>query len=362
MRLLYSFLIVIGVAALGWFLAHIIPAAGTFASLEPALVNRCTAVDIAPGTEDVTIDPDLNAAFISAADRRDWYNETGADGVNPQNGIYLMNLDGDNAVRRVSPPMENFLPHGINLWRGPNGEKRLFVVNHPPSGEEIVEIFSVGANGDLSHLESVSYDAMHSPNDVVAVGPRQFYATNDRGFEKGPLAWLEAYMALPFSSVSYFDGETGRIAAKGLAYANGINRSADGSTIYVAEFLKRRISIFNRDPETGALTKQKSIKVNTGPDNIEIAADGGLWIAGHTKVFDFLSHAKDPSAVAPSHVIRLNPRNGLKSDVFISTEGELNASSVGAVWDKTLIVGAVFDDHVMVCPMLEIFLTGPDPQ
>ena len=77
-------------------------------------------------------------------------------------------------------------------------------------------------------------------------------------------------------------------------------------------------------------------------------------------MFDFLAHAKDPAEVAPSHVIRLNPRNGLKSDVFVSTDGELNGSSVGAVWDKTLIVGAVFDGHVMVCPMLEIFLTGPE--
>jgi len=360
MRLLYSVLAAIGVGALAWTLAHVIPAAGTFSTLEPSLVDRCQRVDIAPGTEDVTIDPDLNAAFISAADRRGWYNETAEDSVNPANGIYLMSLNGDNAVRRVSPPMENFLPHGINLWRGPNGDKRLFVVNHPPSGEEIVEIFGVGPEGDLTHLESISFDAMHSPNDVVAVGPRQFYATNDRGFEKGPLSVLEAYMALPFSSVAYYDGEEGHIAAKGLAYANGINRSADGSTIYVAEFLKRRITIFERNPETGALRKKKSIAVNTGPDNIEIASDGALWIAGHTKVFDFLAHAKDSGKVAPSHVIRLNPRNGLKSDVFVSTEGQLNASSVGAVWDKTLIVGAVFDGHVMVCPMLEIFLTGPE--
>jgi len=362
MRLLFSILGIGIVGALVWFFAHIIPAAGTFATLEPTLVDRCRRVEIAPGTEDVTIAPEFNAAFISAADRRGWYNETGAAGVNPDNGIYLMSLDGSNAVRRVSPPMDNFLPHGINLWRGPNGDMRLFVVNHPPTGGEFVEIFDVGENGDLTHLESVSFDAMHSPNDVVGVGPRQFYATNDRGYEKGLLAVLEAYMALPFSSLVYYDGEVGKIIAKGLTYANGINQSADGSTIYVAEFLKRRISIFDRDRKTGELTKTKSIHVNTGPDNIEVAADGSLWIGGHSKIFEFLAHAKDASKISPSHVVRLNPRNGLQSDVFISINGEINGSSVGAVWDKTLIVGAVFDGHVMVCPMLDIFLTGPDTQ
>ena len=49
----------------------------------------------------------------------------------------------------------------------------------------------------------------------------------------------------------------------------------------------------------------------------------------------------------------------LASDVLISVNGEINGSSVGAVWANTLIVGAVFDGHVMVCPMLEILLRGP---
>ncbi|MFZ5617200.1 MAG: hypothetical protein ACOZAA_07765, partial [Pseudomonadota bacterium] len=86
-------------------------------------------------------------------------------------------------------------------------------------------------------------------------------------------------------------------------------------------------------------------------DNIEIAADGSLWIAGHSKVFDFLKHAEDPKAIAPAHVIRVNPESGLTEDILIDTGGALNGSSVGAVWDNTLIVGAVFDGHVMVCPV-----------
>jgi len=350
MRLIFILVATITLAVLGWFLAHIIPASGALVDLEPMLVGECRRVDIAPGTEDVTIDPELGLAFVSAADRRGWFNETGAAGVNPQNGIYTLSLDGADTVTRVSPQIDNFLPHGINLWRGEDGEKRLFVVNHPPSGEEIIEIFDVGEAGALTHLESVSFELMHSPNDVVGVGPRQFYATNDRGYEEGVLATLEAYLALPFSSVVYYDGDAGDFAAKHMTYANGINTSADGKTVYVAEFLKRRIAVFDRDPSSGALNKRGVLKANTGPDNIEIAKDGALWIGGHTKAFEFLAHAEDESAIAPSHVIRIDPATGEKRDVFISTDGEINGSSVGAVWDDTLIVGAVFDGHVMVCP------------
>lgn len=338
------------VGAIGWSLMHSVPLSGAFATLEPKLVDQCRRVNIAPGTEDITIDDDLGVAFISAADRRAWYNETGGADVNPKNGIYMLSLDDADMVTKVSPEAKNFLPHGLSLWKGADGGKRLFVVNHPPSGSEIVEIFSVGETGALAHLESISFSAMHSPNDVVAVGPRQFYATNDRGYEEGLMATLEAYMALPFSSIVYFDGEEGRIIQKGMTYANGINRSHDGKTIYVAEVLKRHIAVFDRAPASGALTKRGVLKINTAPDNIEVSSDGSLWIGGHSRIFDFLAHAKEASNIAPSHVVRVDPATGETSDEFISVNGEINASSVGAANDEVLLVGAVFDGHVMVCP------------
>ena len=203
MRAIVYLLIAGFIGAAAWSISHTIPASGYFAELEPTLVDQCRQIDIAPGTEDIEIDRNLNLAFVSAADRRAWFNETGGNGVNPKNGIYALALDGTDTVTKVSPDIEGFLPHGIFLWHGDDGEKRLFVVNHPPSGAEIVEIFSVGEGGALTHLESVSFPAMHSPNDVAAVGPRQFYATNDRGYEEEPLATIEAYGALPFSSVVY---------------------------------------------------------------------------------------------------------------------------------------------------------------
>lgn len=357
MRYVWLGLAALIVFAAGWFLYHIVPASGAFADLEPKLAADCRHVEVAPGTEDVTIDPDLNIAFISAADRRAWF-AGGAGAINPLNGIYALSLDGSDAVRRVSPDMENFLPHGISLWRGGNGQKRLFVVNHPTTGEELIEIFDVTNTGDLVHLESVSFAALRSPNDVLGVGPRRFYATNDKRFKSGLMSTLEAYLALPLTDAVYYDGETGRSVAGGLTYANGVNMSADGSSVYIAELLKRRIGVFERNEETGALKRIRNLGVDTAPDNIEVSRDGALWVAGHSKIFDFVEHAENPDAIAPSHVIRLDP-DGASNTVFVSTDGAINGSSAGAVWDNTLIVGAVFDSHVMVCPMMEILLRGP---
>ena len=125
--------------------------------------------------------------------------------------------------------------------------------------------------------------------------------------------------------MSIFDGEAGRVALKGAAYANGINVSANGETIYLVELLKRKIAVLDRNKETGTLTRRKAIKVNTAPDNIEVAEDGSLWTGGHSRIFEFLDHAKDETAVAPSHVVRIDPETGKTRDIFISTGGEINA-------------------------------------
>ena len=119
------FVLVFGfLAGLVWSLAHSIPLSGAFATLEPKLVDQCRRIDVAPGTEeDVAIDPELNLAFISTADRRGWYNETEDTRANPKNGIYTLALDGSDAVTRVSPEIANFLPHGISLWTGENGDQ-----------------------------------------------------------------------------------------------------------------------------------------------------------------------------------------------------------------------------------------------
>lgn len=330
-------------ALLAWLLFNLIPASGALASLKPKLVDACRAVKVAPGTEDVTIDTELGLAFISTADRR---SENPAQG-----GIYTVALDGSDRVVRVSPDgLPDFQPHGVSLWRSEAGLKRLFVVNHSREKGDVVEIFDVGVGGALFHVDSISFPEMYSPNDVAAVGPRSFYVTNDRGYKEGAMAQIEAYMALPFSSLAFFDGQEGAIAVEGMTFANGVAVSEDGKFVYVSEFLRRRVTAFERNVDTNELTRRRIVGLPTGPDNIEIDEKGALWVAGHPKVFDFLKHAEDASAISPSEVWKINPATGEREIVFRDVGGKLNASSVGAARDGMLIVGAVFDDHVLICP------------
>lgn len=348
MKKILIVLFVLFLALMARVLYVLLPAAGAFQTLEPKLVEMCTPLEVFPGTEDIAINHSTNRAFVSGAKRRE--SELAGGGL--AGGIFAVELDDPTVAIRVSPmDMPDFQPHGISLWHDTFGETRLFAINHLKSGDQTVEIFLVGDGGSLTHLESVTFDDMYSPNDLVAVGPRQFYVTNDRGKSTGFIYTLEQYLGLPLTNIAYFDGSDGKVVSKGLVAANGINKSLDGSNIYVSELLKRRIRTFTRNASTGVLERGKSFKVNTGPDNIDIDADGSLWVAGHSNVLDWLAHADDETEVSPSHVVRIDPKTGKTMDVLISIKGEINASSVGAVHNGVLLVGAVFDSHILLCPL-----------
>ena len=326
----------------------VIPASGALRAVKPAGLDQCEPLDIAAGTEDVAIDRKTGRVFVSASDRR-----SGA--MNPDNGVYAFQLDDPEAsLRRVSADAPaDFRPHGISFWRGEDasGEEiaRLFVISHPASGS-VVLVFDVADDGTLNHVRTVSYEAMTSPNDLVAVSPEAFYASNDVYFGDTVMGRVEAFLGLPLASVSYWDGEAGRIAATGLIYGNGVAVSEDGRTLYAASLLGRAVHVFDRDIATGDLVRTAKLAAPLGLDNIERGPHGALYIGGHPQIFAFLDHQADPDSRAPSEVLRLDPETGAWSIVFASFGEEIDASSVGAVHDGRLIVGAVFDSHILICP------------
>lgn len=321
----------------------VVPAAAGW-TFEPAStdISACAPIEIAPGTEDVVFDPVTGLVFVSAHDRR-------AEGMSPGNGIFVFEPGAPQSVRLVSADSPaDFRPHGISLYR--DGETaRLFVVSHPATGSQVL-IFNIAEDGTLAHLRTVTDPAIFSPNDVAATGPESFYVTNSSRSGDNPLGVLEALLGLPLVNVVHFDGETAVKAAGGLVYGNGIAMSADGSRVYAANFIAQRIDVFDRDPATNALSKVDTFRAPFGLDNIELTEEGDLWVAGNTEVFSFLAHQADPDARAPSFAVEFDASTGEWTPLFYSS-GELidSASVITPVGDQ-MILGAVFDSHVLVCP------------
>ena len=323
--------------------------AGILETYRPLLADTCTSVVLAPGLEDVTVDHDTGQVFVSADNRRM------RDSADDRNGIYMFPADAPDQARRVSlDAPAGFKPHGISLWKAPDSTRRLFAISHYAATDigaarHTVEIFDIATDGTLTHLPQITVTdpVIHAPNDLVAIGPRAFYVSNDHGFS-GILRMAEDFLALPVSDVVYFDGTRAEVVISGLAYANGIRISADASTLYVAEVSARQIRSWRRGAD-GTFTADKTWPMRMAADNIELDAQGNLWTAGHPNALAFLQHASDQTALSPSMVSRIDGETGTVTEVLYTDGEHLSGASVAAMHDGTLIVGSVFEDKLLLC-------------
>lgn len=264
-------------------------------------------------------------------------------------------LSDTPSLRDVTPPgLADFHPHGISLWRSPDGRLLLFAVSHRQrDGSHAVERFE-WRNDSLLHLESiVDPDRMTSPNDVAAVGERSFYVTNDHYYPlPGPARTLEDYLQRAISYVNYYDGKTFRTVAEGIAYANGVNLSPDGGTVYVAATTGRKLLTYARNPDDGSLQLTEETGLETGVDNIEVDARGDLWIGCHPQLLRFVAHAKDSAEKSPSQILHLraNPQGGYAvTEMFLNDGREYSGSTVAVPFRGRWIVGSVFEPSLLIC-------------
>jgi arylesterase/paraoxonase len=335
----------IGIAV---FILKFIKDAGEFKTLEPHSNYACVKVLNIPGPEDIAIDNSTGTAFISSFDRRAFMQ-----GNVKQGAIFAYNLSGKPALKNLTAGLTmKFQPHGISFYTGSDGRKYLFVINHQPL-RHFVEIFELG-NNTLIHLETVEGDLMISPNDVAAVGPRQFYFTNDHGSKSDGGKQIEDYLRLSRSNIVYYDGTSLRKVAGDLAYANGIWATADGKNIYATSTIGKKFHVYDRDGKTSSLTQVSELYLDTGCDNIDVDASGKIRVACHPKLLSFVKHVKDRTKKSPSQILEVfKSENGAYSfkEIYCNLGDEISAASVGAVYKNRLLTGAIFEDFFLDCTM-----------
>lgn len=348
MRFWWRFIVV----ALVVYVVYTVWLAGAYRSAEPFVAGQCIAVDAPAGPEDMAMLPDGSAAVVSAQDRRN-RSETGA--------LYLYDLDTrPRRFMKLNLPISlPFHPHGIALHQS-GGQTYLQVINHRSDDKHTVEIFTLHGDGIdsmvLRHRGSVSSNLFVHPNGIAAVGPESFYLTNDRG-EPGWLGprWthrLENLLQLSRSTVVYHDGRGVRTVAEDIAFANGIEMSANGGTVLVGSTLWRMILTYTRDPGSGALFRSGSISLPGGVDNIRRDSSGAFWLAAHPNAFAFVGHATDPEKESPSMVLRIG-RDGRGAERLLQAFGDPGDSFSGASGavqhDNRLLIGATFGNRIMDC-------------
>lgn len=316
--------------------------AGELKTLTPRPLE-CRAVTGLVGPEDVTVDRGRDVAYISATDSRAFAKQQPATGV-----LYRYALGDRKPTPLYAAGDDRFHPHGIGFFSDGQAPDLLYVVNHETMTSHAIEVFEVAASG-LRHARTIRDPLLLSPNDVVAVARDELYITNDHGVNRGPAQLRDDVLRRERGQVVHLKNGKLSVLASDLAYPNGINASANGTELYVAESVGRRLRVYARTPNSGALKLQRTIELGTGPDNIELAPDGGLYIAGHPKLLTFLRHAANASVLSPSEVVRV--AHGEVEQIYLNLGSELSASTVAAPFHDHLLIGAVFPDHFLDCKL-----------
>ena len=289
------------------------------------------------GPEDFEIDPAHDAIIFSAINR---------DAKRPfsdaHDGLYLLKLSDPAAapVKLAGAPLD-FHPHGISLFRDENGAETLMVIDHKPTGRQMIEIYSLSFGGDapkLSQQTAVQGGLMVSPNDLAAVAPDKFYVTNDH-VTTGMLGrFAEDYLLWPHADVMAFDGQSFHIATQRIAFPNGVLANRD--LLYVTAMNERRLLAFRQDPFTGNLTQLGALSIPARLDNINRDAAGDLVVAGQAK-----------PGTAQVYRVRLD-RDGLPQsyEMIFSDDGhQLAGASAADIYNGHLFIGSAGDSKMLEC-------------
>lgn len=349
------FLLVVAIATLVTaFLLKLMYDGGEFKSLEPHFDGTVRTIEGIVGAEDITIDHQQQVAYISADDR----HSRMAGRADALGAIYRLDLNNllANPEPMAREPNTPIAPHGISLFKSPDGQDFLYVIDHSQASHRIL-LYSI-ASPNLLKLINVFEDAQFliSPNDIVAVDQQSFYFTNDHGSHGNLGRALEDYLQLSRSNVVFYKEGKYSTVADGIAYANGINLSQDGRQLYVASPIGKYLLQYQRDQSTGALTDRQEMDLGTGVDNIELDEQGNLWIGCHPKLISFIRHAADASRPSPSQVLRID-RSGeqrlatLAEEIYLDDGQQISASSVAAASGRHLLIGAVFDKKILWCQL-----------
>ncbi len=314
-----------------------------FARIDHQFAGACAPVSGIAGPEDMAVDHARGRVFISSLDRRSAEARGAVHLFDPTDPLAA---GGWRDITSGEPA--SFKPLGLSYFEG-DGVRRLFVVNE---FNKAVEIFDVAEDGALTHRDTMTERRLTSPNNIVAVGPMQFYVTNDvKAGRETLLGKIDFLTRAANGDVLYFNGVAWSVAAAGLRFANGIAVSKDGREIHVAESAGKTVKTYARTPESGSLTLLRSISTPVAPDNLAIDADGALWAAGQPKPLGLPLHAADAKRTTPSSVMRITETGA--STVYLDDGKELSASSTAARLGDALMIGAIFEQKFLLCDLPE---------
>jgi arylesterase / paraoxonase len=311
--------------------------------------GTCRTLPLSASAEDLRIDPSTGLVYLTYYDRV----EEGHANRARQGSVMLLDLNAAEPRVRAALTAEfpGLSPSGLSLYSPANGPKRLFVMSFESGrGRHSIEIFEQTATGTFTHVESIQDELVWSPVSIVAVGPRQFYFTNDGrrpGRRKG-------------GGLVYFDGEKMKQMAPRIDDALGVAVSPDGKKLYLAEARRGQMFVYDREIATGALKYSERVELPSMPHNLTVDSEGSVWIAAHPRGLAYSGSLRNAAIKSPTQVLKYTPgpeRGGEERDVeegsveeiYVNGGEQLSAGSVAAARGNQLLIGSIADHKLLLC-------------
>lgn len=230
--------------------------------VQPVEPENCRLIEeLENGSEDIDILPS-GLAFISSGLKYPGLPNFAPD---EPGKIFLMDLNEQNPRAQALEisggfDKELFNPHGISIFIDKDHTVYLYVVNHPHM-KSTVEIFKFEEQQrSLVYLKTIKHELLKSVNDIVVLGPEQFYATRDHYFTNPFLSLFEMILDLRWTYVLFYSPREVKVVAKGFCSANGIAVSADQKYVYVADVAAKNIHIMEKH-DNWDLTQLKVLRI-----------------------------------------------------------------------------------------------------
>ena len=318
---------------------------GTFSQIEDAADLPVNVVAEISGPEDLELNHDSGLLYFISSN---------PCGENPgRGGIYSVDLNRDTrqAIAFEFEQPLDFHPHGLSyLHQGDS--QYLFTNNHRSDGVHSVEIFRITKDNQLEHLESITDPLLTSPNDLVAVGPRSFYVTNDGRAHDRFTRSVDTFLGRKTGAVLFFNEQRFITAVDNLDFPNGIALDTHKKQVMVAETLSGHVKTYQM-VEKNLLRFVDNFYVGVGIDNISINPNGLLVAAMHPNLWALSKHLKGSAQPSPSKIVQIDLVTGVQSSLYQHDGGQVSGISSAVPYQGFLYLGAVCDPILLELEIMD---------
>ncbi|KAF9199500.1 Serum paraoxonase/arylesterase 2 [Haplosporangium sp. Z 27] len=347
----------------------IIDAGILLGTVQPLNTQGCEAVKGLEACEDVHIHHGSGLAFtacsFAAEARKNWFPPIANRNASAQNAfqdmfvIYDIKTGKYEVMDLLGFPVEaDRVFHGLGVYERSATDLTIFLVNHRRSGSVIEVLEYTVGDKTVQFKETIKHDLIKTPNDIVAMGPRSFYVSNDHRHYSGIMRAIEDNLRQPWSNVIYYSPENTFVAFDNARSANGMTANTDRSLVFLSACYGGEMHIL-KPLEDFTLKPQDYIKLDYFIDNPSYDPEtGDVFIAGHVQPLKMKHdlHVPGKPVAGPSKVVKLykNPLAetsakvpGYLVETVLADDGQLISTSTVAAVDRkrgAMLVGTAFSE------------------